>query len=142
LEDQPVFEYRSREDEYIQFNDASAGQQATALLWALLNQEGPPLIIDQPEDDLDNRVMLEVAEQIGNAKKRRQLIFSSHNANLVVNGNAELVICCDYRVAGEQSSGLVKYEGSIDVNEIREEIANVMEGGKEAFTLRKEKYGY
>ena len=55
MEDEPVFEYKAREAEYIPFADASAGQQATALLWALLNQEGPPLVIDQPEDDLDNQ---------------------------------------------------------------------------------------
>ena len=60
----PVFEYRARENEYIPFRNASAGQQATALLKTLLNEAGPPLIIDQPEEDLDNPVMLEIVEQI------------------------------------------------------------------------------
>ena len=142
LEDEPQFEYRARENEYIAFADASAGQQATALLRALLNQEGPPLIIDQPEDDLDNQVILDIVEQIWKAKTKRQIIFTSHNANLVVNGDAELVICCDYRVAGEQSSGMVKHEGAIDVEQVRETIAAVMEGGKEAFKLRRDKYGF
>lgn len=142
LEDEPQFEYRAREDEYIAFADASAGQQATALLRALLNQEGPPLIIDQPEDDLDNQVILDIVEQIWKAKTKRQILFTSHNANLVVNGDAELVICCDYRVAGEQSSGMVKHEGAIDVEQVRETIAAVMEGGKEAFKLRRDKYGF
>jgi len=142
LEDQPIFEYRARESDYIPFADASAGQQATALLWALLNQDGPPLIIDQPEDDLDNQVILKIVEQIWKAKTKRQILFSSHNANLVVNGDAELVIGCDYRVAGEQSSGNVKHEGAIDVKEIREVIATVMEGGREAFKLRRDKYGF
>jgi type III restriction enzyme len=142
LEDQPVFEYRSREAEYIPFADASAGQQATALLWALLNQEGPPLIIDQPEDDLDNQVISTVVEQIWKAKPRRQLIFSSHNANLVVNGDAELVICCAYRITGDQSTGFIKCQGAIDIQEVREEITRVMEGGTQAFNLRREKYGF
>ncbi len=142
LEDQPVFEYRAREADYIPFADASAGQQATALLWALLNQGGPPLVIDQPEDDLDNQVVTRVVEQIWKAKPRRQLIFASHNANLVVNGDAELVSCCDYRVTGEQSTGMIKREGAIDIDEVREEITKVMEGGKEAFKLRKDKYGF
>lgn len=142
LEDQPVFEYRSREAEYIPFADASAGQQATALLWALLNQEGPPLIIDQPEDDLDNQVISTVVEQIWEAKPRRQLIFSSHNANLVVNGDAELVICCAYRITGDQSTGFIKSQGAIDMKEVRDEITKVMEGGTQAFNLRKEKYGF
>jgi len=142
LKDTPIFEYRVRESEYIAFADASAGQQATALLWVLLNQPGPPLVIDQPEDDLDNKVMPQTAEKLWQAKQRRQIIFSSHNANLVVNGDADLLICCDYRVAGEQSGGNVKLKGAIDIAEIRHEIAAVMEGGKEAFRLRKDKYGF
>ena len=142
LEDQPRFEYRLREQDYIAFADASAGQQATSLLWALLNQDGPPLLIDQPEDDLDNQVVLEIVEQIWQAKRKRQLIFASHNANLVVNGDADLVASCGYRVAGEQAGGVIKIQGAIDVAQVRSEIAAVMEGGKAAFTLRKEKYGF
>ena len=101
LEDQPVFECRARENQYIPFANASVGQQATALLKALLNQPGPPLIIDQREEDRDNPVMLQVVGQIWEAKKSRQLILSSHNANLVVNGDAELVVWCDYRSAAD-----------------------------------------
>lgn len=142
LDDCPVFEYRQREGAYIPFEDASAGQQATALLRVLLNQEGPPLIIDQPEDDLDNQVIHEVSEHIGQAKQRRQIIFTSHNANLVVNGDADLVVAFGYRILGEQSGGEVKAEGAIDVKEIRDQITAVMEGGEKAFRLRKEKYGF
>ncbi len=142
LDDLPEFEYRTREGEYIKFGAASAGQQATALMHVLLNQGGPPLIIDQPEDDLDNKVMDEIVEQLWSAKTRRQLIFSSHNANLVVNGDAELVVCCDYRMAGDQSLGQIKLEGAIDIPEINSEITLVMEGGREAFALRHEKYGF
>ena len=142
LEDIPVFEYRQREGEYIQFADASAGQQATALLRVLLNTEGSPLVIDQPEEDLDNQVILEIVEEIWKAKRKRQIIFSSHNANIVVNGDADLVISCDYRTAGDHSGGKVKCQGAIDVEEINKEITTVMEGGKEAFRLRKEKYGF
>lgn len=142
LDDEPVFEYRTRQDEYIPFGDASAGQQATSLLTALLNQGGVPLIIDQPEDDLDNKVVLDIVARIWNAKQTRQLIFSSHNANLVVNGDAELVICCDYRVMGDQSGGQIKYQGAIDMQDVREEITSVMEGGHEAFKLRTQKYGF
>jgi len=138
----PRFEYMTKEGEYIPFEEASAGQQATALLGALLNQKGIPLVIDQPEDDLDSQVIVDVVSQVWKAKHGRQLVFSSHNANLVVNGDAELVACCDYLVAGEQSKGQIKLEGAIDVKEIREEIARVMEGGREAFRLRSEKYGF
>jgi chromosome segregation protein len=83
-----------------------------------------------------------VTEQVWRAKGKRQLLFSSHNANLVVNGDAELVVCCDYRVAGEQSSGQIKRLGAIDIPEIRNEITAIMEGGEEAFKLRRDKYGF
>ena len=138
----PVFEYRAREADYIPFRNASAGQQATALLKTLLNQSGPPLIIDQPEEDLDNPVILEIVEQVWTAKQKRQLIFASHNANLVVNGDAELVAWCDYRAAGDQSRGMIAGEGAIDVPEVRDAIKRIMEGGAAAFNLRKEKYGF
>jgi chromosome segregation protein len=140
--DRPVFEYQIKEGEYISFEVASAGQQATALLRVLLHQAGPPLLIDQPEDDLDSQVILDVVDQIWTAKTRRQLIFSSHNANLVVNGDAELVACCDYRAAGDQSGGRIKLEGAIDIPKVRDEITTVMEGGEKAFRMRKEKYGF
>lgn len=142
IKSMPVFEYRARESEYIPFRNASAGQQATALLKTLLNQVGPPLIIDQPEEDLDNPVMLEVVEQVWRAKQKRQLIFASHNANLVVNGDAELVVCCDYRTTGDQSRGTIVAEGAIDVPDVRDAIKRIMEGGEAAFNLRKAKYGF
>lgn len=142
LEDVPSFQYRLREGEYVPFAEASAGQQATALLRVLLNQQGPPLVIDQPEDDLDNQVVLKVVEEIWAAKKNRQIIFSSHNANVVVNGDADLVVCCDYRTEGDQSGGKIKLEGAIDIPAIRNEITTVMEGGKTAFLMRQDKYGF
>ncbi|MEJ8472849.1 TrlF family AAA-like ATPase [Roseibium algae] len=142
IESEPHFEYRSREGEYIAFSNASSGQQATALLRTLLNQAGPPLLIDQPEEDLDNPVMQEIVEQVWSAKRRRQIIFVSHNANLVVNGDAELVAWCEYRKAGDQSGGKIAGEGAIDIPEVREAIKRIMEGGEAAFNLRREKYGF
>ncbi|RZV40827.1 MAG: hypothetical protein EX271_09380 [Acidimicrobiales bacterium] len=142
IESQPHFEYRSREGEYINFSNASSGQQATALLRTLLNQAGPPLLIDQPEEDLDNPVMQEIVEQVWSAKKRRQIVFVSHNANLVVNGDAELVAWCEYRKAGDQSGGKIAGEGAIDIPDVREAIKRIMEGGEAAFNLRREKYGF
>lgn len=142
LDDETTFEYRTREQEYIAFENASAGQQATALLIALLNQAGRPLIIDQPEDDLDNQIMFDIARRLCKAKTGRQLIFSSHNANLVVNGDAELVVWCDNRVAGDYSGGRIAGEGAIDMPGIRDAIKAIMEGGEKAFKLRLEKYGF
>lgn len=142
IKSEPVFEYRARENDYIPFSNASAGQQATALLKTLLNQQGPPLMIDQPEEDLDNPVMQEIVQQLWSAKQKRQIIFVSHNANLVVNGDAELVAWCEYRKAGDQSGGKIAGEGAIDVPEVCEAIKRIMEGGEAAFNLRREKYGF
>jgi chromosome segregation protein len=144
LEFNPVFQYCTNKSrsEYIAFVDASAGQQATALFTALLNQEGASLIIDQPEDDVDSKVVKGIIERIWTAKSKRQLIFASHNANFVVNGDAELVICCDYVKAGDQTAGTITLTGAIDNQKIRDEITSVTEGGEEAFKLRKEKYGF
>ncbi len=144
LEFNPVFQYCTNKEtnEYMAFIDASAGQQATALLTVLLNQEGAPLIIDQPEDDVDSKMSPDIVRQIWKAKNRRQLIFASHNANFVVNGDAELVICCDYVRAGSQTGGQIKAAGAIDNVDIKEEITVVTEGGKQAFKLRMEKYGF
>jgi chromosome segregation protein len=108
----------------------------------LLLQDGPPLLIDQPEDDLNMKIINEIVEALWQAKTHRQVIFASHNANLVVNGDAEFVICCDYRTTATESGGQIKFLGAIDVPEINHEIAEVMEGGVEAFKLRYPKYGF
>lgn len=144
LEFLPVFYYLTHNEmgDKIPFEDSSAGQQATALLNVLLNQDGFPLIIDQPEDDIDNRAIEKIIHNIWSSKKKRQIIISSHNANIVVNGDSELVVCCDYNETSEQTKGHIKYEGSIDSENIRNEITSVMEGGEKAFRLRKEKYGF
>lgn len=144
LEFVPVIKYvtNARSDQSIDFSEASAGQQATALLNVLLNQEGYPLIIDQPEDDIDNRAIDQIIKMIWKSKKKRQLIFASHNANLVVNGDAELVVCFDYVNASDQSRGTIKVQGAIDNQLIKTEVTSVMEGGEKAFKLRKEKYGF
>ena len=142
LKDLPMFEYQVRDNDFLPFENASPGQQATALLSVLLLQDGPPLIIDQPEDDLNMKIINEIVETLWKAKTHRQVIFSSHNANLVVNGDAELIVCCDYRTTATESGGQIKFSGAIDMPEINREIADVMEGGVDAFKLRYQKYGF
>lgn len=125
------------EGKYIDFANASLGQQSTSLLLALINAESEvPLLIDQPEEDLDNRIIQRVANSIQEAKMHRQIIFVSHNASLVVNGDAELVICCD----GPRKP--IDDEGSIDVKQIRDKIIRITDGGETAFDLRRKKYGF
>ena len=138
----PVFEYRTGGQNYVPFQDASPGQQATALIGLLLNQSAGPLVIDQPEDDLDNSTILQVAERLWDAKEKRQIIFSTHNPNLVVIGDAELVLHCAYQEPVQAARVYVAHKGAIDTTEVREVIAQVMEGGAEAFDLRRAKYGF
>lgn len=126
-------------DRQISFEKASEGQRAAALLFMLLEQPGGPLIIDQPEGDLDNRIITDLTEKLHNAKQKRQLIFVSHNANIVVNGSSELVTHLDIGDNGERK---VACAGAIDKREICEVITATMEGGEKAFKDRRNKYGY
>ena len=123
----------------ISFEKASEGQRAAALLFMLLEQEGEPLILDQPEGDLDNRVIAELTEKLHGAKQNRQLIFASHNANIVVNGAAELVGHLDVEESGQRGFACM---GAIDTREVCEVITSTMEGGEKAFRDRQDKYGY
>ncbi|MEJ2791110.1 MULTISPECIES: TrlF family AAA-like ATPase [unclassified Pseudoxanthomonas] len=128
----------------IPFSNASPGQQASALLELLLKQEAGPLIIDQPEDDLDNRVVMKIVELIRRSKNRRQLIFATHNPNIVVNGDADKVVALSSGGSTGPTGGRVAIDcdGAIETLAIRENITRIMEGGKEAFDLRSRKYGF
>lgn len=123
----------------ISFEKASEGQRAAALLFMLLEQPGGPLIIDQPEGDLDNRIIAELTDKLHTAKGKRQIIFASHNANIVVNGSSELVGHLEVTDTGARQFECV---GAIDDPEIRKVITGTMEGGERAFKDRQNKYGY
>jgi predicted ATPase len=141
------FEYRDSKG-YIPFSQASQGQQAAALLDLLLRQHAGTLIIDQPEDDLDNRVIMDVANLLHGSKSGRQLIFTTHNANFVVNGDADKVIALvagSPADAGGVNAGLrvqIETDGAIETPKVREVITDTVEGGKEAFDLRARKYKF
>lgn len=129
----------------IQFETASPGQQASALLRLLLQQVAGTLIIDQPEDDLDNRVLMEIVGRIRSSKGIRQLIFATHNPNLVVNGDADKVVCMVATVPEDRAPAgsarvRVQVDGAIETPAVRDAITSVMEGGLEAFDLRARKY--
>jgi energy-coupling factor transporter ATP-binding protein EcfA2 len=113
--------------------NSSPGQKTAAVLAFLLSQGDAPLVIDQPEDDLDNRLIYGlVVGGIRNNKRRRQLIVATHNANIVVNGNAELVIPLRFR-KGQINAGA---QGSTQRPDTREAICDILEGGREAFRQR------
>jgi chromosome segregation protein len=124
--------------------ELSSGQKATALLLLVFAQGGRPLILDQPEDDLDNRFvyddvvpLLRAEKGVLDPERRRQIIAATHNANIPVNGDAELVLS----LADSGGRCEVRTRASIDDRQVREEIRTVLEGGAEAFRRRAQKYG-
>jgi type III restriction enzyme len=123
----------------ISFEKASEGQRAAALLFMLLEQAGGPLLVDQPEGDLDNKVISNLTEKLHDAKQRRQIFFASHNANIVVNGSSELVACLEVKADGRRQFTCA---GAIDKPDICATITETMEGGEKAFKDRQSKYGY
>ncbi len=125
--------------------ELSTGQKATAVLLLLLLESDSPLIIDQPEDDLDNRFITEgVVPRMREEKRRRQFVFSTHNANIPVLGDAELIL--GLSPSGDAQAGhaeiRTEHMGSIDDFAVRVLVEDILEGGKEAFEIRRLKYGF
>lgn len=115
--------------------DLSRGQKCTALLPLLLARRDAPLVIDQPEDNLDNHFIFEtVVETVRRLKTRRQLIFVTHNANIPVLGEADQIVVLD----SDGRKGFVKKCGGVD--DCRDEIIDLLEGGRKAFELRRQRY--
>ena len=123
----------------------STGQKATAVLLLLLLESDAPLVVDQPEDDLDNRFITEgVVPIMRQEKRRRQFVFSTHNANIPVLGDAELIL--GLAATGEAREGQARiapqHMASIDSRPVRELVEEILEGGKAAFEMRRSKYGF
>jgi len=135
--DLPVIKLRVG-DQDKPLSDLSVGQKCTAILSLILVERRTPLVIDQPEDDLDNRFIFdEVVQTLRREKERRQFIVATHNANIPVSGDAELIVVLD----ADEKHGWITCQGSIDDPAMREPVENILEGGREAFRIRKEKYG-
>lgn len=117
----------------------SDGQRNTAALALLLAQKGGPLVIDQPEDELDsNFVFRELIPMLRKVKSNRQLIMATHNANLPVNGDAELV----YAFEARNGKGEALACGGLDQASVTKAVLDIMEGTEEAFRRRREKYHF
>ncbi|OYT33281.1 hypothetical protein B6U96_16480 [Archaeoglobales archaeon ex4484_92] len=121
----------------IHMDKLSMGQKETVLLKIFLAGGDHPLIIDQPEENLDNKFVYEaLVDAFREAKKKRQIIIATHNANLVVNTDAEQVIVAEFE------DNKISYRwGSIENMTIRKDITTLLEGGEEAFRRREMKYG-
>ena len=136
LEDRPKIELNDG-GTYKDASTLSTGQKCTTILPILLLDSDRPLLIDQPEDNLDNAFIYEtVVRNIGEVKKRRQLIFVTHNPNIPVLGDAE----CVFVTTSDGQRGHLRTQG--DVDRVKTEIEQILEGGAEAFLERKRRYGH
>jgi PHP family Zn ribbon phosphoesterase len=119
----------------------SKGQRATALLLLLLVASTAPLVIDQPEDDLDNRFVYDgVVANLRKLKGVRQIIASTHNANVPVLGDAELIVALEGD--GQHGRPITDGIGSLDDAPIRALAEDILEGGPAAFNARQHLYGF
>ncbi len=126
-------------EHWVELEKLSAGQRATALLLILLTREQHSLIIDQPEDDLDNRFIYEeVVKLLRAQKERRQCVIATHNPNIPVLAHAELIAALE----ADSERAHIVVQGGMDRAEVRHQVRRVMEGGEEAFRRRAEKYGW
>jgi hypothetical protein len=138
-EDQVIVSVRGADGGFKPLETGSVGQKSTAILSLLLSAGDQPIIIDQPEDDLDNQYVYHVVVDLLRRRKfSRQVIIATHNANIPVNGDAELIVALGVR----DGLGVVQRAGSIDRPEIKDLVSVIMEGSAEAFRLRRERYGY
>ena len=135
-EDELRVEYRrAGERAFTPISQGSPGQKSAAMLAFLLSHGEEPIILDQPEDDLDNRLVSDlVVAQLREGKRARQVIVATHNPNIVVNGDAEMVVSMEH--GGGQCHVLDDRSGCLQDSEVRREVCTVMEGGQEAFESR------
>lgn len=120
--------------------DLSPGQRCTALMPIVLTEGDWPLIIDQPEDALDNTMGFQVlVDMLRQLKDKRPVIVATHNPNVPVSGDAEQVVVLQSKTRRE---GEVVGQGALDLADIIRHITRLMEGGEEAFEIRARKYGY
>jgi ABC-type bacteriocin/lantibiotic exporter with double-glycine peptidase domain len=136
LDDRPCIELLDG-DTFKESTHLSTGQRCTTILPILLIQSERPLFIDQPEDNLDNAFVFEtVVRALQAIKGSRQVIFVTHNPNITVLGEAERV----FVFSSDGQHATLKQVGTVD--ECRDQIERIMEGGREAFLLRKARYGH
>lgn len=138
-EDRAIVSYRDqpKSNKWMSISSGSPGQKTAAILTFLLAYGNEPLIVDQPEDDLDNSLIYSlVVEQIKENKMRRQLIIVTHNPNIPVNGDSELIVVMETMSSGGFAVGSM---GGLQEIHIRKKICDIMEGGEVAFKKRYER---
>ena len=138
--DRYILELRMDDGSFRLLDSLSGGQRVSVLLSLLLeSSDDRPLVIDQPEDELDNRFLFDtVLPALKTLRGKRQVIVATHSANLVVNGDADLVI----ELQANAKHGRISCAGGIEDPAVRNAIVRTLDGGKEAFRLRRRKYGF
>ena len=122
------------------FSKLSLGQQQSILLTILLfSKSKTPLIIDQPEDNLDSEFVYKtLVHSLRSIKEHRQVIIATHNANIAVLGDAELIV----PLRGASDLAVIRDRGSIDTAGTKEMVCTILEGSKKAFIRRQIVYGF
>jgi ABC-type cobalamin/Fe3+-siderophores transport system ATPase subunit len=117
----------------------SEGQRNTVLLNLMLARGEGPIVIDQPEDELDSSFIYRtLVRDLRAAKSKRQLIVATHNANLPVNADAEQI----YALEARDGRGKPRAHGGLDRKGVAEAVLDIMEGSEQAFKQRSEKYHF
>ena len=131
-EDDLIIEFKNKSGNFQAIHKGSAGQKSATILSLLLSFGDEPLILDQPEDDLDNSLITDlIVEKVKERKIHRQIIVVTHNPNIVVNGDSEKIISLDNRGVIQVSS-----HGALQTKEVRSEVCKIMEGGIQALEKR------
>ena len=136
LDDRPCIELLDGET-FKESTQLSTGQRCTTILPILLTQSERPLLIDQPEDNLDNAFVYDtIVKALRTVRGSRQVIFVTHNPNIPVLGEAERV----FVFSSDGRHGTLKQVGTVD--DCKDQIERILEGGREAFLQRKARYGH
>jgi len=127
-------------DDYRDIDELSGGAQVSVLLSLVLETDDTiPLIVDQPEDEMDKAYLFDVLlPALRRLKGRRQVILATHDANIVVNGDADNILF----LKAVYDTGSISEQGAIEEQPVKQAILDTLDGGRNAFVLRQAKYGF
>lgn len=138
LEDEPIIEYEKAPGVYSTLDRLSVGQKCSALLIIALTEGEDPVLIDQPEDALDVvSIWEDVSQRLIASKERRQFIITTHNSSVAVAADSDQF----HIVTASSSRGRIEQRGAIDSDPLKSAVIQHLEGGKDPYKLRQEKYG-
>jgi len=135
--DIPSIEFRKDDGNYYPISELSIGQKCTALLIIALSEGTRPIIIDQPEDSLDNPSVYEdIVSKLRSGKEKRQFILTTHNSSVGVASDSDNFIV----VKSTATQGNIECSGAIDRSKVRSEVVKHLEGGPDPYKLKSKKY--